>query len=1063
MCRIRQRKLVFLSLFLVFVLCALNVSVVQCWTKQNTRRGSYSAHRWISRPHFLYMDDQHDRIPTSSVCTNAMFLEPHQEKLEATEIQTFVRPTTNLTQNRHKEHGGKLDLNLVVLDHYDSFTFNLVDMLGQICQKPPAVYAADCAGSWSEFLDVLRHSSTTGADALDGIILSPGPGHAMDKLCQLARTAVLENPSLPILGVCLGHQILGVAYGAPCTPAPLPIHGQVLPMEILAHPNYNFCPLLSPLADFNNDTLAPITQFNVTRYHSLQVEWPAKNDETENNPLQIVPTAISAMEDRVVMALRHVSYPHFGVQFHPESIGSQPFGFRLLEQFCNLSHHHKQEQLLKNMSRQKLKTANGKAMDTSSIVDPQHYSVGRRPAFVTNDNFVASYGTNHRDGKVQRNNQSLEEKVKARTMMTTAATQTSTKPSSSSLSSTSPHYQVYIHKVGRIQMRPLDVMETFLEEHPYKFWLDGESGSLPATASSTTSILGSFGDQRVEYWGKEKRHPNSQQGLHVWRTADRYEYHPDQDIMSFLQDAQPRELQIHLLSSSKGEELNDFDSWTTRTISEHEADSLLPFSFRGGFVGYLGYEVRFLTEQYLMEQEHGGVIKTLDELEHGSSATERETESVRTEDHSKIPTAAFGLAHRSFVYDHRTKEWYLIGTVALGEDGEYDKKRETIDWVQTMGRRMILWDDTQSCTPKKISGHYSDKKDRLFQDADSVPVFTPKRSHETYDRNFERCLQHIRDGESYELCLTNQLETRVSRSISETTRRPFSLYKVLRQQNPAPFSAFLDWNSAEQGCNSETGSAVSVCCSSPERFISVKRIVGDRVSSQGKRMFLVEAKPIKGTVARVLVGENADRLDREQAQFLQSSLKNRAENLMIVDLLRNDLSRVCETGSVHVAKLMDVETFATVHQMVSTIRGIFTLEKDNCREAEENLDECKSSTNESVVSILMSCFPGGSMTGAPKARTMELLHVLEEGVPRGPYSGALGYISLNGAIDMNKVIRTAVLTPDHDNNGHDSWKVSIGAGGAITALSDNDDEYEELILKAMPVIRAVQTWAASAA
>ncbi len=220
-----------------------------------------------------------------------------------------------------------------------------------------------------------------------------------------------------------------------------------------------------------------------------------------------------------------------------------------------------------------------------------------------------------------------------------------------------------------------------------------------------------------------------------------------------------------------------------------------------------------------------------------------------------------------------------------------------------------------------------------------------------------------------------------------------------------------------------------------------------------------EAKPIKGTCARVLPGNGICRTDSEarederRARSLELSLKNRAENLMIVDLLRNDMSRVCQIGTVHVAKLMDIESFATVHQMVSTIRGTLA----------------ESSTS---IDLLRASFPGGSMTGAPKVRTMELLEILEQRVDRGPYAGSLGYLSVNGCMDMNIIIRSAVITPsrikddfdgdDASRRAVDGWKVSIGAGGAITALSEAQDEYDEMQLKANAVVASVQEWASSA-
>lgn len=263
-----------------------------------------------------------------------------------------------------------------------------------------------------------------------------------------------------------------------------------------------------------------------------------------------------------------------------------------------------------------------------------------------------------------------------------------------------------------------------------------------------------------------------------------------------------------------------------------------------------------------------------------------------------------------------------------------------------------------------------------------------------YDRYIDliaQSLEEIRSGETYEVCLTNVAT--VERSID-----PIDTFSCLREINPTPYSALLRFPGS------------SVLSASPERFL---RIDADRV---------VESKPIKGTRPRAKTEAEDDLLRKD----LVRSEKDRAENLMIVDLVRNDLTKVCVPGSVHVPTLFDVETYAAVHQLVSTVRG--TLRDDV-----------------SPVECVRAAFPAGSMTGAPKIRTMEIIDKLEDG-PRGVYSGAIGYFSLTGTADFSVVIRTVVAT-DHE--------VSFGIGGAIVALSDPAEEVNETLVKAAAMRRCL--------
>lgn len=252
-----------------------------------------------------------------------------------------------------------------------------------------------------------------------------------------------------------------------------------------------------------------------------------------------------------------------------------------------------------------------------------------------------------------------------------------------------------------------------------------------------------------------------------------------------------------------------------------------------------------------------------------------------------------------------------------------------------------------------------------------------------------RASQHeIYEGNSYEVCLTAQTVARIQNPSPELF---FELYRRQRAHNAAPYAAYLR-------CGD-----FSVLSSSPERFLSVDTHRN------------AQTKPIKGTVPRGATPEE----DEAAAVWLRSDPKTRAENLMIVDLLRNDLSLVSEPHTVRVPVLMGVESYSTVHQLVSTVSS-------RLREGV------------SAVATARACFPGGSMTGAPKPSTMQIIEGLE-GRARGVYSGALGFVSADGSANLSIVIRTLVA--------HDEGTVTLAAGGAVVADSDPAAEYEEMLTK----------------
>ncbi|MCU7915520.1 MAG: aminodeoxychorismate synthase component I [Candidatus Thiodiazotropha sp. (ex Gloverina cf. vestifex)] len=262
-------------------------------------------------------------------------------------------------------------------------------------------------------------------------------------------------------------------------------------------------------------------------------------------------------------------------------------------------------------------------------------------------------------------------------------------------------------------------------------------------------------------------------------------------------------------------------------------------------------------------------------------------------------------------------------------------------------------------------------------------------TRERYAAQFAAIQRYIRDGDCYQVNFAQRFQGRVRGDL-------WQAYRQLRLTNPAPFSAFYETP------------FLSILSSSPERFLHLR---------QGQ----VQTRPIKGTSRRSSDTETDKRLRDE----LRSSAKDLAENLMIVDLLRNDLGRVCRPGSVQVPQLFEIESFARVHHMVSTVEG-------------------QLETGRDALDLLRACFPGGSITGAPKLRAMEIIEELED-CRRGIYCGSIGYIGFDGGMDTNIVIRTITV---RDGN------LEFWAGGGIVSDSKEAAEYQETLDKSSAIFEA---------
>lgn len=356
----------------------------------------------------------------------------------------------------------------------------------------------------------------------------------------------------------------------------------------------------------------------------------------------------------------------------------------------------------------------------------------------------------------------------------------------------------------------------------------------------------------------------------------------------------------------------------------------LPFC--GGALGYLGYDL-------------GRRFETL------PSAAEADLD---------MPDVALGFYDWAVVVDHLRQRAWLVGH---GRDERtFTRWDKLVDELERPRRR--------PAAPFEVLSPVASNFDRP-----------------SYRCAFDRVKAHIRQGDCYQVNLTQRFEAR-------TRGSAWQAYLKLRQINPAPFSAWLDHPDGR------------ILCSSPERFLELR---GDRV----------ETKPIKGTRPRSLHGAR----DRAFAEELRASSKDRAENVMIVDLLRNDLGRSCVPGSIRATRLFDIESFASVHHLVSTVTG-------------------RLAPDRHAVDLLRGCFPGGSITGAPKVRAMQIIDSVEPH-RRSVYCGAIGYIGFDGNMDTNIAIRTLVQHAD---------AIYAWAGGGIVADSDPEAEFQESLDKAAALL-----------
>jgi para-aminobenzoate synthetase component 1 len=333
-------------------------------------------------------------------------------------------------------------------------------------------------------------------------------------------------------------------------------------------------------------------------------------------------------------------------------------------------------------------------------------------------------------------------------------------------------------------------------------------------------------------------------------------------------------------------------------------------------------------------------------------------------DAENMPEMAVGIYDWAVVVDHGQRRTFLV---SQGNDALTQQYRRELPAIF-------------SATDQPAGGSFQ-----------VVSTVQSNMDQAAYAAAFRRVQDYIHAGDCYQVNLAQRFAARAKGD-------SWVAYQQLRMLSPAPFSAYFSTPSAQ------------ILSASPERFLLV---------SDGR----VETKPIKGTRPRSANPEE----DAAYARELQTSIKDRAENLMIVDLLRNDIGKNCATGSVQAERLFELESFANVHHLVSTVTGTLASGRD-------------------AIDLLRGCFPGGSITGAPKLRAMQIIEELEPH-RRGVYCGAIGYIGFNGNMDTNIAIRTAVCSEE---------TIRFWAGGGIVADSEMEKEYRETLDKASCMLRLME-------
>lgn len=884
---------------------------------------------------------------------------------------------------------------ILFIDAYDSFSNNIVSLIELNLKIEVTVIKID--EPIENFPNFLK--------SFHGVIAGPGPGHPknptdvglFNDLWKLQGDDVL-----PVLGICLGFQSLVLAFGGKIEQLPEPRHG-----------------IVRKIHSKGQSIFKGIGNIETVQYHSLHASLekcctgnvdgdfesddlsklkdvgsnlkPLAWDLNEENPDLSGESRQFRNPAAILMAVEHTKRPFYGIQFHPESLCSNRNAQKVIIAWWDLARKWK----------------------------PCMAHIAPMP----------SEGTiGHRFNKFQP---SPSHKTKFNPCVSFQDDKTFVSPIEPS--------PICRSKKSKADGNLLDISNSRCSRNLRSIPLKVISTSLNKVDLDIPSIFQALKlKTREAILLDSALHQRQEIGTHsiigiVTINSLRLEYNCRASDVRRIQDGKVDFISLQCYGGTIFSYLKYF-------MQTHKAiDGSIEIPFWGGLMGYITYEA---------------CLETINLHKNTSS----DPYGLRN---PQRPDLSFVFVERSIVIDHQQQKLY-IQSIKPNDEG----------WVKETASTLI---QNNLCPKKSLNS-------MVFP----AQIRPPNQS--LYKTKIRACQTSIRAGDAYELCLTTQSTITTSRGLSS-----WPLYLRLRNLNPAPFSAYLRLGS------------LTLLSSSPERFLTWHRL--SRQSSRSTNLdenglqktsrliSTCQFRPIKGTVKRIPTdGENLP-ITIAQAAALLSAPKERAENLMIADLIRHDLHGVVGSGNVHVSKLMVVEEYATLYQLVTVIEGTLQACDEEISDEETHhprfTNEDQTPTNDQTpqaqaqtprnsrepitgIDVLAASLPPGSMTGAPKQRACTILHELENR-PRGIYSGVLGYLDAGGGGDFSVVIRSAFRWDDEPNpdcrdsastranDGNsdldvrgeeergDTW--TVGAGGAVTSLSTEEAEWDEMMAKMKSTIR----------